>query len=262
VFHHPLRERIDAYTAWRYGCPTSLLRSQGVHVLSALAPPDANLLVSTAARQPDVISVTRMSADVTIVRAHPTPDAGVRRLLEEVESRGYFAADVADAIPGVSLTQEEVEPYLYLDAAHFRPYLAGEIRRLAASDALAMEALHARIPAGMRWFVELDHPVVFGCFVEGELAAVASHFLFEEQGIAAGGVLTVPAYRGQGLGKAVVSATMAWALAEGYICEWSTWEANTASYRLAKALGFEDYLREEEYRVSNGLASANSAQRS
>jgi RimJ/RimL family protein N-acetyltransferase len=221
-----------------------------VHALPALPPPDANLLVSTAARQPDVISVTRMSADVTIVRAHPTPDACVERLLEAVKSQGYFAGDMVDAVPGCSLTEQEVEPYLYLDAARFRPYHAGEVRRLTAGDAPAMDALHARIPAGMRWFVELDHPIVFGCFVLGELAAVASHFLFEGQGIAAGGVLTDPAYRGQGFGKAVVSAAMAWALTDGYICEWSTWEANVASYRLAKALGFEDYLREEEYRVA------------
>lgn len=249
MFHHALRERIDAYTAWRYGCPTALLRTPGVHALPALPPPDANLLVSTAARQPDVVSVTRMGADVTIVRAHPTPDACVERLLEAVKSQGYFAGDMVDAVPGCSLTEQEVEPYLYLDAARFRPYHAGEVRRLAPSDAAAMDALHARIPAGMRWFVELGHPVVFGCFVAGELAAVASHFLFEEQGVAAGGVLTDPAYRGQGLGKAVVSAAMAWALTNGYVCEWSTWEANVASYRLAKALGFEDYLREVEYRV-------------
>jgi RimJ/RimL family protein N-acetyltransferase len=52
------------------------------------------------------------------------------------------------------------------------------------------------------------------------------------------GVLTDPAYRRQGLGRAVVSALCTWCITESVIAQYRCLVSNTGSYAVARALGF------------------------
>ena len=83
---------------------------------------------------------------------------------------------------------------------------------------------------------------LFGNFLGDELVAVA-HYGMLAADAASIGVLTHPAYRNCGYGKAVVSAAMADAFSHGHVVLYQTLEANRASVSLAEALGCQDYAR-------------------
>lgn len=79
---------------------------------------------------------------------------------------------------------------------------------------------------------------------------MASHFLFEEDHIAAAGVLTHPDFRRRGWGTAVASAVVQWAVDRGWIVEWSTIATNLGSLGIANGLGFSAYATETELRIT------------
>jgi predicted GNAT family acetyltransferase len=137
-----------------------------------------------------------------------------------------------------------------LDPARFCPLVSAEIRQLTSEDRALMDALHAAIPPHQRWYVEIDHPIVFGYVVAQRLVAVASHFLFKEDHIAAAGVFTHPDFRRRGWGTAVASAVVQWALDREWIVEWSTTTTNLGSLRIANSLGFSEYATETELRIT------------
>ena len=83
----------------------------------------------------------------------------------------------------------------------------------------------------------------------GAIASAASHMLEEGHPITDIGVLTHPAHRRQGLGKAVVSASIPWGLERDLICQWATTDLNEASLALARSLGFDHYGTETEVRI-------------
>jgi RimJ/RimL family protein N-acetyltransferase len=104
--------------------------------------------------------------------------------------------------------------------------------------------------------VELDHPIVFGRFASDLLVAAASHFRFEDFGVAAPGVFTHPEYRRLGYGTAVVSAAVSWALERSFLVEWSTSESNIGSLAVAEKLGFRPYAVETEFRIGESRSPA------
>ena len=48
------------------------------------------------------------------------------------------------------------------------------------------------------------------------------------------------------MGLTVTSVAVEWALQNNWILEWSTWETNQGSMRIAEALGFSLYLVDTE----------------
>jgi len=243
-------ERIYDYTARRLVCPVEILTSGETHVITAMPPDDDNFMRSTALRKPDAICVTQLSS-AAILRANAQPTAAVQCFLQHVKKAHPFDPAAAARSAGVHLQADAAEPYFYLNAEDFRPTQEASVRQLSGADAPLLAELHAAIPQNMRWFVGIDHPIIFGCFTDdGTLAAVASHFLFEAERIAAGGVLTHPDYRRHGYGRAATSAIMAWAIEREWVCEWSTWAGNNGSYNIATSLGFTHFLTETDYVVS------------
>ncbi|MEO1378619.1 MAG: GNAT family N-acetyltransferase [Cyanobacteria bacterium J06635_10] len=111
--------------------------------------------------------------------------------------------------------------------------------------------LHQTIEEKMRWFVEIEHPIIYGYMLDQKIVGIASHFLFElpDFKVVAPGVLVNPEYRRRNIGKAVVSAICEWALKRDYIIEWSSWDENLASIALAKSIGFQLFLLEDEFLV-------------
>jgi GNAT superfamily N-acetyltransferase len=83
---------------------------------------------------------------------------------------------------------------------------------------------------------------VFGCHAGGTLAAAG---MLEPWGarLLHVGIVTHPAFRGRGYGKAVVSAMTAHGLAAGGVVQYRTLEANLASVGIARTLGFQRFAR-------------------
>jgi GNAT superfamily N-acetyltransferase len=130
----------------------------------------------------------------------------------------------------------------YVDAAAFRPAAsAPPVQRLGPADAPALERLAAACPR-QEWTdsaIHFDHAPIFVHEYTGELMAAASAPQ-DGPGIASVGVITHPAWRGKGLGVAVVSALTADRLAWGFILHYQTLRANTPSVALARSLGYHD----------------------
>lgn len=113
-------------------------------------------------------------------------------------------------------------------------------RRLTAEDADAFAGFAAAAPADDldEAFVELDHWLAYGTFVDGELVAAASAYPWAGSLLADIGVITLPASRGRGLGRDTVRAISAAARALGHEPQYRCQLDNAASVALAEAAGF------------------------
>jgi predicted GNAT family acetyltransferase len=88
--------------------------------------------------------------------------------------------------------------------------------------------------------ITFDEAHVFGCFVDDRLVAAARYQSAWEE-TAHIGVVTHPAYRGHGYGRAVVSAATASGLEAGFIVLYQTLLNNVPSVALATGLGYQPY---------------------
>lgn len=87
-------------------------------------------------------------------------------------------------------------------------------------------------------YVELDHHTVVGAFVGGRLVCAASTYPWGPiDAFADTGVLTDPAFRGQGFARAVVRAIFRRAFADGREPQYRCQLDNTASVALARSAG-------------------------
>ena len=113
-------------------------------------------------------------------------------------------------------------------------------RELTAADADAFAAFTALAPGDDldEAFVELDHWLVVGTFRQQQLVSVSSMYPWGETTIADLGVITLPQFRGQGLGRATVRAISAAALSRGYEPQYRCDLGNAPSAALARAAGF------------------------
>ncbi len=117
------------------------------------------------------------------------------------------------AFPDQEWKVSPAEKVLYLNPAEFRPFIKPEVRQLSAADSHDLTVMHqgcslAEQQAGE---VNIDHPAIFGAYAGNRLAAAAS-LIDQGQGIADVGVLVHRDFRGQGYGRAVVSALSQWGL--------------------------------------------------
>jgi RimJ/RimL family protein N-acetyltransferase len=87
-------------------------------------------------------------------------------------------------------------------------------------------------------FVELDHWLVFGTFVDGQLVSAASMYPWNGTRLADLGVITLPEHRGRGLARRTVRAISARALSDGYEPQYRCQLDNLPSIALARASGF------------------------
>jgi predicted GNAT family acetyltransferase len=113
-------------------------------------------------------------------------------------------------------------------------------RQLTETDADAFAAFAARAPADDldEAFVELEHWLVFGTFVDEQLVSAASMYPWQGSQLADLGVITLPAHRGLGLAKATVRAISAQALRQGYEPQYRCQLNNAPSVALAHSAGF------------------------
>ncbi|MET3770048.1 GNAT superfamily N-acetyltransferase [Marisediminicola sp. UYEF4] len=145
---------------------------------------------------------------------------------------------------GARITLNDPDYVFYLPVAEQaalrdEPALGGT-RQLTSEDENAFVRFAGEAPEADidEAFVELDHWLVFGTFVDGRLVAAASMYPWEGTRLADLGVITLPDYRGRGLGGATVRAISAHAIAMGYEPQYRCQRDNAPSVALATSAGF------------------------
>ncbi|GAA3184387.1 MULTISPECIES: GNAT family N-acetyltransferase [Streptomyces] len=116
---------------------------------------------------------------------------------------------------------------------------AGSVRRLTSDDAAAFAAFQSAATEQdlEDSYVELDHWAVFGAFEGDRLVCAGSAYPWNGAPVADIGVLTRPAFRGQGHGRHVVRALSRHALAHGHEPQYRCQLGNHASVALAASVG-------------------------
>jgi GNAT superfamily N-acetyltransferase len=132
----------------------------------------------------------------------------------------------------------------YADAGDFTPAPTMGTRPLTDRDLPALRRL-AEACGPTAWAHSGIRPgssQVFGCHAGDALAAAG---MLEPWGprLLHVGIVTHPAHRGRGYGKAVVSAMTAHGLAAGGVVQYRTLQANGASVAIARALGFQRFAQ-------------------
>jgi len=178
-----------------------------------------------------------------IVSAPPPMVSEIARLVELQEPDAVFDPTLLLELFAARVERLIGPAYLgYLEPEEFRPADTRGTRLLTGTDRPALDCLASACQrtewehSGIEW----GAAPLFGCFVEGELAASGILSLWRPD-LAHVGILTHPSYRGRGCGKAVVSAMAAYGLAHGRTLQYRTLLANEPSVCIARSLGFHDY---------------------
>jgi GNAT superfamily N-acetyltransferase len=225
--------RIDRYWSDYFGLPPEEFLRPGLRVV-----PHARLAGYCGAwifrRGPTVIlSVPAERVAATEARATALP---LETLLGEASARALFG-DAVERIIGPAFQG-------HLDPAEFRPAPSPHVRMLTTADRPALEQFRAACgPADWELSnLKPDDTEVFGFFTDGALTATCKNIM-RAPDAADHGVLTHPAHRGRGCGKAVVSASIRHALDRDHLILYQTLVANTPAVGIALALGLREYAR-------------------
>jgi GNAT superfamily N-acetyltransferase len=128
------------------------------------------------------------------------------------------------------------------DATDFQPADTCGTRLLQPGDERALHRL-AMDCDQTEWehsAIVWEKTPVFGCFAGKELVAAGTLERWRERVLSVG-IITHPAHRGRGYGRAVVSAMTASGLSQGAILRYQTLQANTPSMAIARTLGYQEY---------------------
>jgi GNAT superfamily N-acetyltransferase len=160
--------------------------------------------------------------------------------------RGIFIfarAGTIVALPPHLPSEDVVGPAFigYADATTFLGAAEADARLLDDTDGAVIAALRSSCSP-----IEWEHggaspgePAV-GAFRDGELTALSSYSIWGDR-IAHIGIVTHPQHRGQGCGRAAVSAMTRIVLERGLVAQYRTLVANAPSMAIARRLGFERY---------------------
>jgi GNAT superfamily N-acetyltransferase len=127
-----------------------------------------------------------------------------------------------------------------IDPAGFRERTSPEVRAVLASDRPGIERLRDRC-GDEAWGGLNDVGTLAYVHPHGTEIAAMAGLRERSDGVGDPCVVTDPRFRGEGRGRAVVSAVTRDALASGYLVLYQTLESNRAAVRLAMSLGFARY---------------------
>lgn len=235
-------QRVETHWADTLGCDPRLLHAAGVDVVpnaAQLAGYHGAYLLRWA--DACIVSVPEPHVDpISVALSGRSPDA-------------VFDADTLSAL-FAGAVERVIGPAVqaYTDAHDCRSADARGTRPLTTNDTEALRQLAATCDP-TEWEhsgIDSEGAVVFGCFAGAQLTAAG---MLRPSGILRQiGIVTHPAFRGQGYGRAVVSAMTAAALREGAIPHYQTLAANLASRAIARGLGFTEYARTLAVRLREG----------
>ncbi|MDE3231275.1 MAG: hypothetical protein KGO05_15455 [Chloroflexota bacterium] len=226
-------EAIHAWATARLGAPADTLRGVGVHAQAhGAAFADYHGVYVWAMGQAAIVSA---------------PAAWLARV-ESAALRQAPAALTEPAFWRAALGEASIERIVgpsyqgFVDADAFHPVDARDVHPLIPADEADLRAFIAACPPD-DWddsAIAPDHDTIFGLRRAGTLVALASAPR-DALGMRSVGVVTLPAWRGQGCGRAVVSALTARWLANGSpVLHYQTLRANLGSVAVARALGYAD----------------------
>jgi GNAT superfamily N-acetyltransferase len=140
--------------------------------------------------------------------------------------------------------RNERMPLYALDADLFRPFAVPTLytlRQLNPDDQPAFDAFQAQCSDDEReeGEVAIEHDIAFGVFDGERIVAASSVYVW--RGFIDIGILTDPAYRGKGLGKAAVSVCCEYYLPGDLIVGYRHDIKNLGSKGIASGLGFSSY---------------------
>lgn len=210
---------------------------------SSLSDDEAIVVVDPKLPENRSVSILRTGEGAVIVSVSPERAAQVG----VSDGERLSADDVLQRIDAAGISLNDPDHLFYLPMEEHANVTAPEAesstRRLTADDADAFAALAAAAPEDDldEAFVELDHWLVFGTFVDGTLAAAASMYPWTGTRLADLGVITLPEFRGRGLARATVLAMAADALERGYEPQYRCQLDNAPSVALALASGFRRF---------------------
>ena len=220
-----------------FGCPPATVQQAG----ATLVPAD-----KYAGQR--LIALWHIGAH-TFVEHDPAYTQALARALADLPATAALTGDTLKQRWGADAIAEH-DPgllhYLYPpDLPPYTPPAPFVLRPLTLADAGAMAALHAaNSPEDVdEGYVEVSHESAFGCFAGDQLVAAASGY--RRTGFLDIGVLTQPAFRRQGLGKATVGALCAWSSQQGLIAQYRCNATNVSSQGVAQALNFRLFCRSE-----------------
>ncbi|GEB46076.1 putative acetyltransferase [Microbacterium testaceum] len=210
---------------------------------SSLSDDEAVVVVDPKLPENRSVSILRTGEGAVIVSVSPERAAQVG----VSDGERLSADDVLQRIDAAGISLNDPDHLFYLPMEEHANVTAPEpessTRRLTADDTDAFAALAAAAPEDDldEAFVELDHWLVFGTFVDGTLAAAASMYPWTGTRLADLGVITLPEFRGRGLARATVLAMAADALERGYEPQYRCQLDNAPSVALALASGFRRF---------------------
>jgi RimJ/RimL family protein N-acetyltransferase len=133
----------------------------------------------------------------------------------------------------------------FLDPTHSTP-VTSTARQLTPQDNSALQELAARCDE-QEWehssidaAIQSDTRPHFGCFVDARLVAVANYSK-SPPSAAMPGIITHPAHRKRGYGRAVLSAATQHGLDNGLLMLYQTLLANKPAIAAAEGLGYQPY---------------------
>ena len=230
-------QEINSHWASHFHCPVAMVQQAG----TTLLPEDKYA-------GDKVLALWHIGAH-TFVQYDPAYTQALEQVVKALPPDTSLRGDDVQRMWGEAAIKSRdigLVHYLYPpDLPPYQPSPPFVLRPLTLADAGLMQVLHqANTPEDVdEGYVEVDHEVVFGCLVEGELVAAASGY--QRTGFIDIGVLTHPGYRRHGLGKAVVGALCSWSIEHGFIPQYRCNQQNTASHGVAKSLCFRYYFQSE-----------------
>ena len=185
-----------------------------------------------------------------IIRTHPQFEAQFKALIEEGQ-----ALSLAKIVENSDVTVEEQDNLYSITEADFIAHDSDYIiRQLTQDDAEAFARFQGKCSERDRQYGEvgLNDEAIFSVLDGERIIAAASSF--EWYGFVDIGVLTDPAYRGQGVGKAVVAAITTHYLQNKMDTRPLSYRhetSNIGSGKIAKAVGWQhfatlDFIRFKE----------------
>ncbi len=232
--------KIDAYWAAYFGCRPEGFDAPGTRVL-----PHAALM-----GYPGVLAFKRGASCVVSI-----PEMLPGRVADEIARRPPDGALDRDFLAGVF--GDDVDTITgpawlgVADKTDFRPAPDPAVKLLDVGRHTPALRRLAEACGELAWRqskIVFDRHPLFGCF-EGENVMAASAYTILGGVLAYIGVVSHPAHRGKGCGRAVVTASMDHALERGLLCQWRTLKSNGPAISLARKMGFQEYATVVDVRL-------------
>ena len=225
-------DRLDAWWAAALGCDVT-----DFHHGRTLVAPHGTALSD----YPGVLALARHGA--CIISTPPARVAPAVALFAGQPPHAAFARDILQQafVPKGSAV---IGPAWlgYADCTDIQTADSHDTRPLTRQDAAALRALEAACDP-VAWEhsgIDASQGLLFGCF-HGPVLVGAGTCRPRGEGVLDIGIVTHPAYRGHGYGRAVVSAMTAYGLTHGHVMRYRTLQENVPSLRIARALGYQEY---------------------